>query len=310
MTDKLSKRHDSGLLQALDRLTTTLESFLPDDQRQTQTLLADALAYRWQYSRGMFMRGALVPVLSPQLISFSNLRSIDKQIDQLYNNTRQFVNGFPANNVLMTGARGTGKSSLVRACLEAFHGQGLRLIEVEKEHLNDLPDILNLIRNNKEKYLIFCDDLSFEEGENSYKGLKTVLDGSIVGSLENVLVYATSNRRHLITERMSDNFEHRNDHQGEIHPGDAVEEKISLSDRFGLQLTFYSFNQDQYLDAVNHWLNSFGIKLSDNENLRLEAIQWAAGRGTRSGRIAWQFARDYAGRKMLDDADALNSDSK
>ncbi len=292
----------------MDRLSTTLESFLPDNQRQTQTLLPDALAYRWQYSRGMFARGALVPVLSPQLISFTYLRNIDKQIAQLYNNTRQFFNGFPANNVLMTGARGTGKSSLVRACLEAFHNVGLRLIEVEKEHLNDLPDILNLIRNNKGKYLIFCDDLSFEEGENSYKGLKTVLDGSIVGSLDNVLVYATSNRRHLITERMSDNLEHRQGEQGEIHPGDAVEEKISLSDRFGLQLTFYSFNQDQYLDAVNHWLNSFGLKLSDDESIRNEAIQWATGRGTRSGRIAWQFARDYAGRKMMSEKDALNSD--
>ncbi len=308
MNDGLSNSLDSGLIQAIDRLTTTLDSFLPDDQRQAQTTLPDALAYRWQYSRGMFAKGALVPVLSPQLIPFSNLRNINRQIKQLYDNTRQFVNGYPANNVLMTGARGTGKSSLVRACLEAFHGEGLRLIEVEKEHLNDLPDILNLIRNNKEKYLIFCDDLSFQEGENSYKGLKTVLDGSIVGSLDNVLVYATSNRRHLITERMSDNLEHRQSDQGEIHPGDAVEEKISLSDRFGLQLTFYSFNQDQYLDAVSHWLNSFGIKLSDNESLRNEAIQWATGRGTRSGRIAWQFARDYAGRKMMSETDALNSD--
>lgn len=304
MKDKLLTNGDAELVQSIERLTTTLEQFLPNNKRRAQTLLPEALAYRWQSSRGMFAEGALVPVLSPQLIPFSNLRNIDRQVKQLYNNTRQFVSGYPANNVLMTGARGTGKSSLVRACLEAFHSDGLRLIEVEKEHLNDLPEILELIRNNKEKYLIFCDDLSFEEGENSYKGLKTVLEGSIVGSLSNVLVYATSNRRHLISERMSDNLEHRNDDQGEIHPGDAVEEKISLSDRFGLQLTFYSFNQDEYLDAVNHWLNSFGIKLGDDEAIRIEAIQWATGRGTRSGRVAWQFARDYAGRKMMAETDA------
>jgi len=158
--------------------------------------------------------------------------------------------------------------------------------------------------------LIFCDDLSFEEGENSYKGLKTVLDGSIVGSLPNVLIYATSNRKHMITERMSDNFEHRKDERDEIHPGDAVEEKISLSDRFGLHLSFYSFNQNQYLDAVNHWLTSFGVNFYDDESIRTEAIQWATGRGTRSGRTAWQFSRDYAGRKMMNETEILSPDSK
>jgi hypothetical protein len=308
MNEPFPKDSDSGLISILERLTTTLESFLPDDKKQSPPLLADALAYRWQYSHGMFVRGALVPVSSPQLIAFSDLKNIDRQSERLFKNTRQFVNGYPANNVLMTGARGTGKSSLVRACLGAFHDKGLRLIEVEKEHLNDLPDILNLIRNNKHKYLIFCDDLSFEEGENSYKGLKTVLDGSIVGSLANVLVYATSNRKHLISERMSDNFEQSKGEQGEIHPGDAIEEKISLSDRFGLHLSFYSFNQNQYLEAVNHWLASFGVALSDDESIRLESIQWATERGTRSGRTAWQFARDYAGRKMIDEAEGISPD--
>tara|TARA_R110001583_G_scaffold130834_1_gene282569 strand:- start:71284 stop:72198 length:915 start_codon:yes stop_codon:yes gene_type:complete len=303
MNDLFTKAPESGVIDVLERLTTTLESFLPDDKKQTPPSLADALAYRWQYSRGMFARGALVPVISPQLISFSDLKNIDEQSERLFKNTHQFVNGYPSNNVLMTGARGTGKSSLVRACLEAFHNKGLRLIEVEKEHLNDLPDILNLIRNNKEKYLIFCDDLSFEEGENSYKGLKTVLDGSIVGTLANVLVYATSNRKHMITERMSDNLEHRKGERDEIHPGDAVEEKISLSDRFGLHLNFYSFNQNEYLDAVSHWLNSFSVNLYDDESIRNEAIQWATQRGTRSGRTAWQFARDYAGRKMMDETE-------
>lgn len=305
MNEVFSTDPDSGLIDVLERLTVTLEKFLPDDKKQTTPSIPDALAYRWQYSHGMFVRGALVPVTSPQLISFSDLKNIDSQSERLFKNTHQFVNGFPSNNVLMTGARGTGKSSLVRACLGAFHDKGLRLIEVEKEHLNDLPDILNLIRNNKEKYVIFCDDLSFEEGENSYKGLKTVLDGSIVGTLSNVLVYATSNRRHLITERMSDNFEQRQNERNEIHPGDAIEEKISLSDRFGLHLSFYGFNQNQYLEAVSHWLNSFGANLDDDEGIRLEAIQWATERGTRSGRTAWQFARDYAGRKMLNETEAL-----
>jgi uncharacterized protein len=301
MNEPFSTNPDSGLIKVIERLTTTLESFLPDDKKQTPPSLPDALAYRWQYSHGMFVKGSLVPVTSPQLIEFSDLKNIDRQCERLFENTRQFVHGYPANNVLMTGARGTGKSSLVRACLGAFHDKGLRLIEVEKKHLNDLPDILNLIRNNQHKYLIFCDDLSFEEGENSYKGLKTVLDGSIVGSLPNVLVYATSNRKHLITERMSDNLETRKGDQGEIHPGDAIEEKISLSDRFGLHLNFYGFTQDQYLEAVNHWLMSFGFHLSDNEQIKLEAVQWATQRGTRSGRTAWQFARDYAGRKMMNE---------
>lgn len=306
MNQPFSTDSDSRLIQVLERLTTTLESFLPDDKKQVQPSLPDALAYRWQYGRGMFAAGTLIPVPFPQLISFCDLKNIDRQSEKLLKNTHQFVNGYPSNNVLMTGARGTGKSSLVRACLEAFHQQGLRLIEVEKAHLNDLPEILNLIRNNDKKYLIFCDDLSFEEGENSYKGLKTVLDGSIVGPLPNVLIYATSNRRHMITEHMSDNLEHRQGEQGEIHPGDAVEEKISLSDRFGLHLSFYSFNQDQYLATVHHWLTRLGASL-DDENIRTEAIQWATERGTRSGRTAWQFARDYAGRKMMDEAKPLSS---
>lgn len=300
MSKQLSDNSDTALIEVLDRLTTTLERLLPDANHSP---LADELAYRWQYTKGLFVKGALVPVSYPQLITFSDLKNIDQQSDRLFKNTQQFVNGFPSNNVLMTGARGTGKSSLVRACLAAFHDKGLRLIEVEKEHLNDLPEILELIRNTKEKYLIFCDDLSFEEGENSYKGLKTVLDGSIVGSLPNVLIYATSNRKHMITEYMSDNLENRKGERGEIHPGDAIEEKISLSDRFGLHLNFYSFSQDEYLAAVSHWLSSFDINFQDDEKLiTTQAIQWATQHGTRSGRTAWQFARDYAGKKMMREA--------
>lgn len=290
--------HATQLTQALNRLSAALERFTSECLPSGDKPLPQALAYRWQPGSGFFMQGHLVPVDSPQLISFSDLRNIDWQSERLYQNTKQFVQGHPANNVLMTGSRGTGKSSLVRASLAAFHPEGLRLIEVEKQSLDDLPRIVNLIQHDVRRYLIFCDDLSFEEGEHGYKGLKTVLDGSVVGPSPNVLVYATSNRRHMVSERMSDNLERRSDDQGEIHPGDSIEEKISLSDRFGLHLHFYSFSQDEYLHAVAHWLGHFGLDLHSDEEIRTEALQWATQRGTRSGRVAWQFARDYSGRKM------------
>lgn len=292
--------HAVDLTQALNRLSEAIERFTPEGLLPDDKSLPQALAYRWHPGNGFFMQGRLVPVDSPQLISFSDLRNIDRQSERLYQNTKQFVQGHPANNVLMTGARGTGKSSLVRACLAAFHPEGLRLIEVEKQSLDDLPRIVNLIRHDAKRYLIFCDDLSFEEGEHGYKGLKTVLDGSVAGPSPNVLVYATSNRRHMVSERMSDNLERRNDDQGEIHPGDSIEEKISLSDRFGLHLQFYSFSQDEYLHAVEHWLGHFGLDLHSNEEIRAESLQWATQRGTRSGRVAWQFACEYAGRKMTE----------
>lgn len=288
----------TNLAQALNRLSAALERFTPESLSPDDRALPEALAYRWQPERSFFMQGRLVPVDSPQLISISDLRNIDRQSERLYQNTTQFVQGHPANNVLMTGARGTGKSSLVRACLAAFHPEGLRLIEVEKQSLDALPYIVNQIRYDARKYLIFCDDLSFEEGEHGYKGLKTVLDGSVAGPSPNVLVYATSNRRHIVSERMSDNREWSNDDQGEIHPGDSIEEKISLSDRFGLHLHFYSFSQDEYLDAVAHWFCQFGLKFESEGEMRVEALQWATQRGTRSGRVAWQFSRDYVGRQM------------
>ena len=294
----MSDQADS-LVKALNRLSTALECFTPESLSQEKKSLPEALAYRWQTGRGLFTQGRLLPVEAPQLISFSDLRNIDRQSARLYQNTIQFVEGYPANNVLMTGARGTGKSSLVRACLAAFHCEGLRLIEVEKQSLDDLPHIVNLVRSDARRYLIFCDDLSFEEGDHGYKGLKTVLDGSVAGPSPNVLVYATSNRRHMVSERMSDNLDHRSDDQGEIHPGDAIEEKISLSDRFGLHLHFYRFSQDEYLDAVAHWVSHFGLRFEADEELRTASLQWATARGTRSGRVAWQFARDYAGRKMI-----------
>ncbi len=211
-------------------------------------------------------------------------------------NTAQFVRGLPANNVLLTGARGTGKSSLIRACLARFHADGLRLIEVDKNDLADLPDIVAQVAARPERFILFCDDLSFEEGESSYKALKAVLDGSIAAPSENLLIYATSNRRHLMPEYMRENLDAKYQDDGEIHPGETVEEKISLSERFGLWLSFYPFRQDDYLDIVAHWLGRFGASPEQIDAARAEALQFALQRGSRSGPVALQFARDFAGR--------------
>lgn len=285
------------LIESLDRIASALDAKSSSQHAQAPDF-SKAFAYRWQRSSAIHHAPRLIPVTTPQLIAFNQLCNIEQQIERLQQNTLQFVRGYPANNALMTGARGTGKSSLVRACLDAFHSQGLRLIEVEKQHLDDLPLIIELVFQRPERFIVFCDDLSFEDGEHHYKALKTVLDGSIAGSAANVLIYATSNRRHLVTERMTDNLEHRKDNQGEIHPGDSLEEKISLSDRFGLRLHFYSFSQDEYLTAVAQWVKSFGFEM--NEYVQEEALRWATEHGSRSGRIALQFARDYAGRTLLE----------
>ena len=225
-----------------------------------------------------------------------DLQHVGPQKEQIEQNTRQFVNRRPANNVLLTGARGTGKSSLIKACLNGFADQGLRLIEVDKGDLADLPDIVDLVAGRPERFVIFCDDLSFEEGEAGYKALKVALDGSIAAQSDNVLIYATSNRRHLLPEKMSDNASYRHSDDGDLHPGETVEEKISLSERFGLWLSFYPFRQDDYLDIVGHWLASFGCTPGQIAGARAEALRWALGRGSRSGRVAWQFAKDYAGK--------------
>ncbi len=229
-------------------------------------------------------------------IALDDLHNIGTQKAQIEQNTRQFVAGRPANNVLLTGARGTGKSSLIKACLNQFSGQGLRLIEVDKADLADLPDIVDLVAARPERFIIFCDDLSFEEGESGYKALKVALDGSIAAQSDNVLIYATSNRRHLMPERMSDNSSYKTDDDGDLHPGETVEEKISLSERFGLWLSFYPFKQDDYLDITAHWLASFGCTPEQIAQARGDALRWALQRGSRSGRVAWQFARDYAGK--------------
>lgn len=255
-----------------------------------------ATAFRWRVSRDG--RGRLQPVAQAAQIRLDDLRNIASQKAQIEQNTLQFVNRKPANNVLLTGARGTGKSSLIKACLNQYAGQGLRLIEVDKDHLVDLPDIVEMVAARPERFIIFCDDLSFEEGESGYKALKVALDGSIATQSDNVLIYATSNRRHLLPERMSDNASYTHTDDGDLHPGETVEEKISLSERFGLWVSFYPFRQDDYLDIVHAWLRHFGCDDGQLRDAEPDALRWALQRGSRSGRIAWQFARDYAGRNQ------------
>jgi uncharacterized protein len=254
-----------------------------------------AIAFRWRVkATGLGRQAWLQPVPNISSIKLSDLKNVDDQKQAIEQNTRQFVRGVPANNVLLTGSRGTGKSSLIKACLNAFHKDGLRLIEVDKDDLVDLPDIVDLVSGRPEKFIVFCDDLSFEEGEGTYKALKVALDGSISAQSDNVLIYATSNRRHLVPEYMSDNLQAKMQSDGEIHHGESVEEKISLSERFGLWVSFYPFPQDDYLDIVGHWLKHFGV--TDAEEARGDALRFALERGSRSGRVAWQFAKDYAGR--------------
>lgn len=254
-----------------------------------------ATAFRWRVNRDS--RGHLQAVPHPSRIRLEDLRNIAPQKHAIEQNTKQFLEGRPANNVLLTGARGTGKSSLIKACLAQFADQGLRLIEVDKAHLVDLPDIVELIEQRDERFILFCDDLSFEEGESGYKALKVALDGSISSQSDNVLIYATSNRRHLLPEKISDNDGYRHVDDGDLHPGETVEEKISLSERFGLWLSFYPFRQEDYLDIVHHWLRHFGVPSSAFDEADAEALRWALQRGSRSGRIAWQFARDWAGKR-------------
>jgi predicted AAA+ superfamily ATPase len=228
-------------------------------------------------------------------MALTDLKEIEPQKEKILCNTRQFVTGQPANNVLLTGARGTGKSSLIRACLNEFAPQGLRLIEVDKADLTDLPDMVDLVSEQPYKFIVFCDDLSFDEGEPGYKALKSILDGSVAATTANVLIYATSNRRHLLPEYMKDNLSYTHTPDGEVHPGEVIEEKISLSERFGLWVSFYPFSQDEYLAIVAQWLASFGVALPAIEAARPQALVWALERGSRSGRVAYQFARDYAG---------------
>jgi uncharacterized protein len=282
-------------LTRAEALLDRLDHLLPPGGRPTD--FEASHAFRWRKHRGgLHAHGTLQPVRHIAKIALSDLHNIERQKEQIEQNTRQFVEGRPANNVLLTGARGTGKSSLIKACLNEFAGQGLRLIEVDKDDLSDLPDIVDLIAGQRERFVIFCDDLSFEEGESGYKALKVALDGSVSAQSDNVLIYATSNRRHLMPERMSDNATYVHTEDGDLHPGETVEEKISLSERFGLWVSFYPFKQDDYLDITAHWLRHFGCGQEQIDEARGDALRWALQRGSRSGRVAWQFAKDYAGK--------------
>jgi predicted AAA+ superfamily ATPase len=282
-----------SLIQKAEALIARLEAVLPPLSIDIDW---NALAWRWQVKQG---RGYLKAIDHPHHIVLDSICNVDEQKSEIVRNTAQFVNGFPANNVLLTGARGTGKSTLVKALLSEFSKDGLRLVEVEKEDLVDLPEIVEILRNRPECFIVFCDDLSFEANEPGYKSLKVVLDGSISSTSDNVLVYATSNRRHLLPEFMAENLQTQ--YVGEeIRPGDATEEKISLSERFGLWLSFYAFDQDEYLKVAEYWLMHFGISEMTQE-IRQAALLFSLTRGARSGRVAYQFARDYVGRSALKD---------
>jgi hypothetical protein len=282
------------LLHKLGQILDRAERILPQPPQAPDW--AASTAYRW---RRRANGGSLQPVLHLHRIRLSDLQGISDQKELIEQNTRQFVEGFPANNVLLTGAKGTGKSSLVKAVLNKFANKNLRMIEVEKQDLHDLPDIVDLVAQAPYRFIIFCDDLSFDAEEAGYKALKVVLDGSIAATSENVLIYATSNRRHLMPEYMQENLETK--YLGEeIHPGESVEEKISLSERFGLWVSFYPFDQDEYLAIADYWVGKLtGATKSMSDAVRQEALQWALLRGSRSGRVAWQFARDWAGRQQL-----------
>ena len=287
MTDALQ-----SFLARAEQLMARIEAALPQGLEQPDWSASIAFRYR----RRANGRGVLAPVHHIGAMALDDLKEIDAQKEKIERNTAHFVRGLPANNVLLTGARGTGKSSLIRACLHAYAAQGLRLIEVDKAELVDLPDIVDVVAQRPEKFIVFCDDLSFDEGEAGYKALKSVLDGSVAAASPNVLVYATSNRRHLLPEYMAENLSYTHTPDGEVHPGEVVEEKISLSERFGLWVSFYPFNQEEYLQIVAQWLSALGVGQEQIALARPEALVWALERGSRSGRVAWQFARDYAAR--------------
>ena len=287
------KDEATKLLSRAEMLLERLAAIMPGEPAPVDWTAS--IAFRW---RRKGVRGVIEPVAHVHRIELDELYGIDDQKHLVEQNTRQFVEGYPANNVLLTGARGTGKSSLIKALLNKFAPRGLRLIEVEKQDLIDLPDIVDMIAARPERFILYCDDLSFEADEPGYKALKVVLDGSIAAASENCLIYATSNRRHLMPEYMNENLEYR--HVGEeIHPGETSEEKISLSERFGLWASFYPFDQDEYLKIVDVWIGHFGVDGAGSQAAHKAALQWSLARGSRSGRVAWQFARDWAGKQQM-----------
>ena len=281
------------LLARAESLLARLEQYLPPPRAQA---IDDAIAWRWRKRQ---QQGWLDPIRRFNAIRLEDLQHIEEPRAALEQNTRQFLAGLPANNALLWGPRGTGKSSLVKALLNAYADRGLRLIEVERQDLVDLPEIVDLIADRPGKYVVFCDDLSFDEHDQTYRALKTILDGSVLSTPDNILIYATSNRRHLVLERLRDNQDAHWDEHGEVHQSEAVEEKISLSERFGLWLSFHQFNQERYLDIVRHWLRALEVPNPDSPDARHAALQWALLHGSRSGRAASQFARDWAGRQAL-----------
>jgi len=281
------------LIERAEGLLNRLEAVLPAPVAAPDW--SAGVAWRWRRSRNGTAH--FQPVRQVARIRLSDLKEVEAQKSRLVDNTAQFVAGRGANNVLLTGARGTGKSSLIKAVLNEFSPQGLRLVEMDKADLVDLPDVVDLVAGRPERFVVFCDDLSFDEGEPGYKALKSVLDGSVAAAGENLLVYATSNRRHLLPEYMQDNLSYKHTESGEVHPGEVVEEKISLSERFGLWLSFYPFSQAEYLTIVTQWLAAYGLDPADIAAARPQALVWALERGSRSGRVAEQFARDLAGRQ-------------
>ena len=297
-----------SLLARAESLLARVEALLPPPEPDPDW--KKATAARWRKRGG---RGYLQAVLHPHAIALSDLVAIDAQKQAIDRNTRQFVAALPANNVLLTGARGTGKSSLVKSMLTRYQSKGLRLVEVDKADLSDLPDIADRLATQPYRFIVFCDDLTFDAGEAGYKALKVMLDGSITGAASNLIVYATSNRRHLLPEYFAENLETK--HVGEeVHPGESVDEKISLSERFGLWITFYPFAQDEYLAAVDRWLAHFDVASPasprDAEERMREALQFALQRGSRSGRVAWQFARHWAGGLGLKARKATNAGAR
>ncbi|TDQ38595.1 ATP-binding protein [Thiopseudomonas denitrificans] len=285
----------------LQRATQTLDRLEPMLPLQRQPVdWAHHLAARWV---GSPQGGHLRPIQVRSKLKLDDLLGVERQRDQLLVNTRQFLQGLPCNHALMWGARGTGKSSLVRAILSEHAGQGLRLIEVDRNDLAELPLIVESLGGLTQKFIVFCDDLSFEPGEGDYRLLKSILDGSLEQAPDNVVLYATSNRRHLLPEYQSDNQNWQRGETGELHPSEAVEDKIALSDRFGLWLSFYAFSQDHYLDVVSHWISHYAAPLKmgwqRDETFEKEAIRWAQARGNRNGRCAEQFARHWVGRQAL-----------
>jgi predicted AAA+ superfamily ATPase len=291
MSDALER-----VLGRVEALLTRLETVLPGASAVAEPDWGASVAFR--YRRRGSAPGRLDPVRLVAPLQLADVCEVEAQKEKIVRNTQQFVAGRPANNVLLTGARGTGKSSLIKACLNAFAQQGLRLIEVDKADLVDLPDLIDLVAGRPERFIVFCDDLSFDEGESGYKALKSILDGSVSATSANVLIYATSNRRHLLPEYMKDNLSYTHTDDGEVHPGEVIEEKISLSERFGLWVSFYPFSQDEYLAIVAQWLQHFGVPVTEVEGARPQALVWALERGSRSGRVAYQFARDFAGARL------------